>query len=389
MTTGMGIDFIHTADWQLGKPFARFDETLSGRLRAERQDVIGRIADAAKARHCSHVLVAGDVWDSTLPGQDVLTQPLDIMAEHPEIIWWLLPGNHDRDDTDGLWDRVQARGLANIRILREAEPVEMTDGVWLLPAPWQRLHHGEDLTHWMDGAETPDGAIRIGLAHGGIKTFGSKDHGRDGGETGEVIPPNRATTARLDYLALGDWHARVAINSRTHYSGTPEPDRHKVGDRGQVLHVQIDAPGAEPKVTDIATARYDWPVIEAPLRVDGVDGVIQQIEQAITTGPAERHTLVQISLSGETAVSEWAAVERYLDTLKGRCAHLSVRGQSSVTLKIVAEDMDALDAQGSVRAAAQALQARREDHALSQLDRDIASDALRLLFSFAATEDVS
>ncbi|MEM9601054.1 MAG: DNA repair exonuclease, partial [Pseudomonadota bacterium] len=81
----MTFRFIHTADWQLGKPFARFDPALSGRLRAERQDVIGRIAAAARTADCQHILVAGDVWDTTLPGRDILLQPLDSLAEHADL----------------------------------------------------------------------------------------------------------------------------------------------------------------------------------------------------------------------------------------------------------------------------------------------------------------
>jgi DNA repair exonuclease SbcCD nuclease subunit len=385
----MGVRFIHTADWQLGKPFGRFDDTLAGRLTAERQDVITRIAKAARENTAPHVIVAGDVWDNAKPNNAVLRQPLDIIAEQADITWWLMPGNHDVDGEDGLWDRVEALAPANLRILRAAEPVPMTPDAWLLPAPWQRLHHGRDLTDWMDHAETPDGAVRIGIAHGSIKTFGTKHEGHTSGESDAIIPPDRAARARLDYLALGDWHARAAINTRTHYSGTPEPDRFKTGARGQVLLVEIDEAGAEPRVTDCPTAAFDWPVIDAALRVEAIDETLKQISTQVHTGLAERHTLAQITVSGESTVQDWTAFETFIDELSGRCAHLDLRGTASVTLKVVAEDIEALDAQGSVRETAERLKARREDPALSQADRDIASDALRLLFSFAATENAA
>lgn len=385
----MSVRFIHTADWQLGKPFGRFDDALSGRLSAERQEVISRIAQAARANNAPHVIVAGDVWDNAAPNNAVLRQPLDIMGEHPDITWWLMPGNHDVDGADSLWDRVEAIAPSNLRILRTAIPTQMTDDAWLLPAPWQRLHHGRDLTDWMDNAETPVGAIRIGVAHGSIKTFGTKHEGQSASESDAIIPPDRAARARLDYLALGDWHARAAINSRTHYPGTPEPDRFKVGARGQVLLVEIDAPGTEPRVTDIPTAAFDWPVIDARLQVGTIDDTLAAISTHVQTGRAERYTLAEITVSGETTVQDWSIFEAFIDDLSGRCAHLDLRGTSTVDLKVVAEDIEALDAQGSVRQTAEALKARREDPALSQADRDIAADALRLLFSFAATDGVS
>lgn len=382
----MGVRFIHTADWQLGKPFGRFDDALAGRLTAERQEVIARIAEVARTHDAPHVIVAGDVWDNAAPNNGVLRQPIDIMGEQPDITWWLMPGNHDVDGADSLWERVTAMAPPNLRILRTAEPVQMTPEAWLLPAPWQRLHHGRDLTDWMDSAETPGGAIRIGVAHGSIKTFGTKHEGGNSGTTEEIIPPDRATRARLDYLALGDWHARAAINSRTHYPGTPEPDRFKPGARGQVLLVEIDAPGAKPRITDIPTGAFDWPVIDAQLSIDAVEDTLKYITDHVQTGHAERYTLAEITLSGETTVQEWALLDAFIEDLSGRCAHLDLRGASTVILKVVAEDIEALDAQGSVRQTAEQLKARREDPALSQADRDIASDALRLLFSFAAAD---
>ncbi|WP_298915457.1 DNA repair exonuclease [uncultured Algimonas sp.] len=385
----MAIRFIHTADWQLGKRFGRFEDRLSGRLTAERQEAVARIAHAARSHGAAHVIVAGDAWDNANPNDSVLRQPLEIMGESADVTWWLLPGNHDPDGAEGLWDRISDAAPDNVQLLRTAEPVEMTENAWLLPAPWQRLHHGRDLTAWMDTAPTPEGDIRIGVAHGSIRTFGTKLDGRDDGDSDAVIPPDRAARARLDYLALGDWHARTAVNARTHYPGTPEPDRFKPGRRGQVLLVEIEAAGAEPVITDLPTAAYDWPVIEAALRVDGLDEAVQRIGHIVGEGRAARHTLAEIRVSGETTLQEWSEFEWFIDTLTDRCAHIDLRGGSSVALKVVAEDMDALDAQGSVRRAAETLKARREDGALSQADRETASEALRLLFSFAAIDEAS
>ena len=63
--------------------------------------------------------------------------------------------------------------------------------------------------------------MRIGVAHGGIKEFLERVAG-DGERVHNAIPADRASRARLDYLALGDWHGRLRIDERTWYSGTPE-----------------------------------------------------------------------------------------------------------------------------------------------------------------------
>lgn len=379
------VRFLHTADWQLGKTFGALPDDLAAQVRAERQTVISRIAEAAKSNACAHVIVAGDVWDSTIPNTATIKQPLQSMSEHPEITWWLMPGNHDLDNVDGLWNRVEAAAPPNVRSLRKAQPVEMEAGVFLLPAPWARLDPGQDLSAWMDHADTPKGAIRIGVAHGSVRTFGAKDQGREDGDSEAIIAPDRAAKARLDYLALGDWHGRVAINSRTHYSGTPEPDRHKNNLRGLVLLVEIDGAGAEPRVTDIPTARYDWPVVEVTLGLDQIEVAIETIETALAEGHPLRDTIADVRLSGATTLAEWSIFQAAIEALRDECAALSVKGEERLKWVVKAEDLDGLDAQGSVRAAAESLTRRRDDPTLSQDDRDLAGHALRLLFGLAAT----
>ena len=67
--------FIHTADWQLGKPFARLDDfSTRVRLQQERISVLHRIADAVTARNADFVLVAGDLFDSTTVTRTIVSE---------------------------------------------------------------------------------------------------------------------------------------------------------------------------------------------------------------------------------------------------------------------------------------------------------------------------
>lgn len=373
----MAFTFIHTADWQLGKSFGQFSADIGGALWLARQNVITRIAEAAQQASAKHVLVAGDVWDSAIPSNAALRQPLSIMAETPDITWWLLPGNHDPDGPNGLWDRIDELKAENVRTCREAKPVEIEHGVFILPAPWSRIQHGQDLTEWMATCETPKGALRIGLAHGGVRGFGSED-----AASREIIPPNRAETARLDYLALGDWHAYAKISPRTTYPGTPEPDRHKAGARGQVLAITL-ATGETPQVEMIPTASYDWPYLTLTAQPGKIADDIQALQDSLETGQPLRQTHVRLDISGEMTVEDWTKFETFAQEMRGECASFDLRGSEDVRLVVVAEDIETLDAQGSVREAAESLAARSEDPDLSREDRQIASEALRLLFRYA------
>jgi len=335
----MAFTFIHTADWQLGKSFGQFPADIGGALRLARQSVISKIAEAARAAGAKHVLVAGDVWDSAIPSNATLRQPLTIMGEAADIKWWLLPGNHDPDGPDGLWDRIDAVKPINVNSLRVAEPREIETGVFILPAPWSRIQHGQDLTDWMSTCKTPDGALRIGLAHGGVRGFGAEGEGAR-----EIIPPDRAVTARLDYLALGDC----------------------------------------PKIEIVPTASYDWPLMDFVLEPGTVETRLNDLRSTLHRGHPLRQTHVRLNISGDMTVEDWAIFERFKEEMTGECASFDVRGANLVRLVVVPEDIESLDAQGSVREAAESLAAKSEDPDLSREDRQIASEALRLLFRYAS-----
>ena len=214
------IRLLHTADLHLGKPFGRLPEDLRGRLREARHGAIGRLAAAARAHGAADILVAGDTFDSQTPAPATVRQALQAMAADPGLTWWLLPGNHDSLAAADLWERIARDAPPNVRPLRTPEPVAMAPGAVLLPAPCTERRPGRDLTAGMADVATPEGALRIGLAHGAVRDFSE-----DGNPA--LIPPDRAETAGLAFLALGDWHGRLAIGDRTWYAGTPEADGFK------------------------------------------------------------------------------------------------------------------------------------------------------------------
>ena len=111
-------------------------------------------------------------------------------------------------------------------------------GLAVLPAPLMQRHTHDDLSAWFDAADTPPGLLRVGLAHGSVQGILPEDI-----DSPNPIAADRAARARLDYLALGDWHGCKQVNARTWYSGTPEQERFKDNGAGQVLQGVIDAPG--------------------------------------------------------------------------------------------------------------------------------------------------
>lgn len=341
------VRIVHTADWQLGKPFGRFPEDVRAALAEARLDVIDTIGTLAIERKAGHVLVAGDVFDNLDPGDRILVQALSRMGK-VGVQWWLMPGNHDHARADGLWSRVRAKAPANVHVLDTAEAVELEEGVWLLPAPLEHRRTRDDPTSYFSDMATPAGTTRIGLAHGSIAEFGGSS------EATNLIPPDRWRTGRLDYLALGDWHGHLLVNDRTAYSGTPEVDRFGREDVGSVIVADV-ASGDPPKLERVETGRYRW--LAQQWEVTSAE------DSARLLGSLRRDhdlakTLLDLKLNGAASLADRISI---LGVLNDELAHeLRWLGVASDQLvpRPTADDLANIDVQGTLAAAASALQAQ-------------------------------
>ena len=362
--------FIHTSDLHLGRRFSNYPESIRGRLVEARHGVLGRLMEAAESHKASHILVAGDLFDTETPSADIWRQALAKMRTAEGITWTVIPGNHDSMAAETLWTSVRDHG--GIRVLTEAEPVELAPGVVLLPAPVPSRSPGRDLTAWMVGAGPQDDRIRIGLAHGSVTAFG------DGGQ--ETIPPDRAATARLDYLALGDWHGCLRITDSTWYSGTPERDRFKHAGRGTCLAVTIPGPRASPDVRPVETGLFDWAEVELPLTPEA--GAAASMESALQAGAGSRRNMLRrIRASGWVRLPERSALERAAEDMAPEFGYLDLAAHELRT-ECAVDDLDRISAGGALRDAANRLFVEANDNSRDEETRRVAAGALQRLYNY-------
>jgi len=362
------VRFIHTADLQIGKVFGFLDDAATHALQDARLEAITTVGRLAREHQANTVLVAGDVYEHDSIGDLLLDQPLERMRVFPSVAWHLIPGNHDPDRSSGVWDRLWRRELpANVHVHRRAEPTAMGDGTaWLLPAPLQRKRSLSDLTAYMDDATTREGAIRIGLAHGSIRDFGSTP-----GRTANRIAPSRPETARLDYLALGDWHSTLEIGPRCWYSGTPEADDFDQPASGAILLVDLPGPGAPPTVTSLATGRFHWHHEEAI--VHGAPDIDLLEERLRARHPDPARLLVRLEVGGTLSLAD----RLHFDERIGQRLRAALRCLDLQDRLLVApgdDDLDAIARGGVLRAAAERLRELMAD--ASGEEREIAQMAL-------------
>lgn len=368
----MGVTLIHTADWQLGKQFGNVPGDAGAALRDQRVETVKEIARLAQKRRADAIVVCGDVFETNTVADRTIRQALNALKSFTGD-WVFIPGNHDAALADSVWNRADRIGKPdNVHfLLRNGEPLLLkNDTLAILPAVLERRHEADDLTEWFDRAETPAGAIRVGVAHGSVQELLP-----EASEAPNPIAADRAETAKLDYLALGDWHGTFKVNDRTRYAGTPEPDRFKSNDPGNVLAVEIERPGAMPSIEKIAVGYYVWR--ETEFNVHSAEDIValERALEELSSDPAK--LLVRLKVEGVVTLAlreqlrekleEWEARLRYLETDDG---------------ELIAEpsddDLDRIDRGGFVRTAVEQLLTQAADPGTPK--GAIAKEAVRRLY---------
>jgi len=356
------ITFLHTGDWQIGKPFASIaDLAKQARVQQERIECIRRIGDLARRRRAAFVVVAGDLFDSPSPTNATVAAALGAIASI-EVPVYAIPGNHDHGGHDSLWEqpffkREHRRLAANFHLIGEPEPVTVEVGgddgrpvaVVLLPCPLRRRHEADDPTAWIRGLDFAAFADRprIVIAHGSttVFTLGGSAVG-SGGLVGpgsstradeeepavssvNTLALDRLPIAELDYLALGDWHGFLAAGPKAYYSGTPEIDRFpKPGQRPGHVAVVTAARGAEPRVETVTTGRFRWLVGQFSLADDGprqLDDWLSEATRPATPGePGFDACLARLEIEGSVSLADRAALDRIVESWAARLLRLDL-----------------------------------------------------------------
>lgn len=306
--------FLHTADWQIGRTFTRFEPESAVLLAEARLNAVERLAALATEHRVDAVLVAGDVFDAQILSERTLRR-LFLALKGFTGSWVLLPGNHDAGLPQGVWQHVQSLGVMpeHVHVALRPEPICLPgSNLVVLPAPLTQRHTVHDLTAWFDHADTPEGWVRVGLAHGCVSGFLPESI-----DAPNPIAADRAQRAGLAYLALGDWHGCKAINERTWYSGTPEPDRFRSNDAGHALLVTVETSTDVPDVQKLPIGLHRWWQHEVTLSVPSdLDALLTWLHQREATDVIDLRVSGSLDLAGRTRL------QRTLGEIHARVRHL-------------------------------------------------------------------
>lgn len=341
------ITFIHTADWQLGKPFSRVaDDAKRTILREERFAAIRRIGDIARASNAAFVVVAGDVFDSNSPSNETVSSACDAIGSIGVPVY-VIPGNHDHAGPGSVWGQsffvAESRDRApNLRVLLESSPVEEA-GYVLLPCPLSRRQGSEDPTAWIRGLDwtTLGDRPRIVIAHGSTLNFRQEGDEEDGGRQANLIELDRLPMTELDYVALGDWHGMVEGGDKAWYSGSHETDRFpKAGQTtGHVIVVQARRGGA-PTTRPEQTGHTRWLVHSETFATDAGPAALKDALNTLVGAAQRRLALLKLSLAGSLGLAGHQELGTVLESC--RAGFLDLRLDKNVAVAPTADEIDAL-----------------------------------------------
>lgn len=383
--------FVHTADWQIGKPFASIaDNDKRSMVQRERLAAIQRIGTLAEEHNAKFVLIAGDLFDSITPTKPIVSATCKAIGDL-RIPVYAIPGNHDYWSIESIWEQKffrheQAQLAPNFHLLKEAQPFE-APGAWIFPCPLQRRQTTTDPTTWLRNFPVADFISQnpqadevpwIVLAHGSIQGFDSSSDEEDL----VASTPNQIELSRLperfDYIALGDWHGMKQINERAYYSGTHECDRFPKGEdyqSGYSLIVKSQR-RMSPVVIPQQTGKLNWHRVEFNFLND--ESLIQ-FEQNLTDRLASRvdSDLLRLELSGMLGLNASEQLAMLIETWESRL--LRVKRYNWLTIAPTDQEIKELELRpdpliAQVASRLNEISTRKGENA------DLANAALRQLF---------
>jgi DNA repair exonuclease SbcCD nuclease subunit len=327
------VRFLHTADWQVGKPFGRVEDVEKrAHLQTQRLSVIQRLGTVARNERAQFVVVSGDLFDSPQPSQSHIAAACSAIGQ-VELPVYVIPGNHDHAGLGSVWEtpffRRQRDELApNLNVLLNREPC-FAPGAVIFPCPLLRRHEPMDPTEWLrvfPSGEWDPSMPRIVLAHGSIQAFESfQDDEEVGSGPPNLLYLDRLDKDAIDYTALGDWHGTRQVGAKAWYSGTPEMDRFPksdVQDPGNVLVVTVSR-GGEPVVNKHRTTALEWHRLDWEFRDDQGLGQLEEVLRE-KLGQRVNKDLLRLHLRGSLGLEAFTQLEQHLESWMSRLIRLRI-----------------------------------------------------------------
>jgi exonuclease SbcD len=225
--------FLHTADWHIGKKLHGYD------LLEDQQYIIDQIIRLAEEQSVDAIVIAGDLYDRTVPAVDavkILNEKIAEINLEKKFPLLAISGNHDsptRLETGSQWFK-NTQFYLTTTLEESMKPIEFPDTQFFLLPYFEpieaRLFFDEKITTIAQGVTRVIEEMRkqfdkskkqVLVTHFFVAGSSHTDSETKVQVGGLDSVPTTAF-AGFDYVALGHLHANTALNhERIRYSGSP------------------------------------------------------------------------------------------------------------------------------------------------------------------------
>ena len=309
--------FIHAADIHLGSKLAgKFPEGKSKIRKDELLDSFRRLVEYAESEDIKVVVLSGDVFDSDNPKTKDLPYFYAVIDSHPDITFYYLRGNHDKEGVAG-------EEHPNLKRFGET---------------WTSYDLGENVV--LTGIEfTPENSSSL---YSTLKLDPDKKnivilHGQLSSSTGPYeINLGKLRDKNIDYLALGHIHERSTgkIDARGIYAypGCLEGRGFdELGEKGFYL-VDTSLPFGKDALTFVPFARRIIRLL--PVDISGLKDAYSIIDHIRKNGGWKKEDLLRIELVGESENLDDSLPHQIEVALSDSAFFVSVKDKSTPKIDI-------------------------------------------------------
>lgn len=280
----MGLKILHSADWHLDSPFARFPGAQRENLKEELLKIPQKVAQVCRREGCDIVLLSGDLFDGPYTKNSL--DKVRCALEACGVPVFISPGNHDFVSPDSPW--VEAIWPENVHIF--------TGGLESVSLPaldcriWGAGYQSMDCPGLLEGfrASGPE-RYQLAVLHGDPVQPGSPCC---------PITLGQIRDSGLHYLALGHIHKTGSCQGGKTLCVWPGPAMGRgydeTGERG-VYVISLEEK-AKPHFAPLDTPRF----YDLELDVDR-----QTPEEILPAGGNNHFYRITLTGSGEGRLTGW------------------------------------------------------------------------------------
>ena len=308
------MKFFHLADLHLGKRVNGFP------MIEDQKIILDQILELADTEHPDAVVIAGDVYDKSIPSVEAVNLMDDFLVElvRRKLQVFVISGNHDSAERVSYGGRVMEQsgihisprisGCGPIRLDDQYGPLYIYLIPYIHPSVVREAYPEEKVTDWTQAMEVlirnahVDPAARnIAVAHQYVTASGVRPEECDSEQKhiGGLDNVDYSVFDAFDYAALGHLHGPQRIGRDTvRYAGSPlkysfSEEKHKksvtlveIKEKGQVEYRQLPlVPARDFKTLRGTFGEVMSPGFTAPLSAEDYYRIIltdeQDVDQAL------------------------------------------------------------------------------------------------------------